>query len=150
MPNWCSNKIAVSGDLTKFKTWLNGEPLTLNKIVPMDQALLEDAWSWYDWRIENWGTKWDVEATAEDLGDTMTFSFESAWAPPIIVFAKLAESFPEIKIVHSYLEEGMCFVGKVTYTRGCKTEELYYEDPAQQEWKELATAEFDWEPYIEE
>jgi hypothetical protein len=148
MPNWCSNKIAVSGDLTKFKTWLNGEPLTLNKIVPMDQALLEGQ-GWYDWRIENWETKWDVEATAEDLGDTMNFSFESAWAPPIIVFAKLAESFPEIKIVHSYLEEGMCFVGKVAYAKGCKTEELYYEDPSLQEWKDLAIAEFNWEPYEE-
>jgi hypothetical protein len=149
MPNWCSNKIVVSGDLTKFKTWLNGEPLTLNKIVPMDQALLEGE-GWYDWRIENWETKWDVEAVAEDLGDTMTFSFESAWAPPTIVFAKLAESFPEIKIVHSYLEEGMCFVGKVAYAKGCKTEELYYEDPSLQEWKDLAAAEFNWEPYTEE
>ena len=100
--------------------------------------------------IENFDkTKWDVEATAEDLGDTMTFSFESAWAPPIIVFAKLAESFPEIKIVHSYIEEGMCFVGKVAYAKGYKTEELYYQDPEQQEWKDLAIAEFNWEPYEE-
>ena len=148
MPNWCSNKIVVSGDLTKFKTWLNGEPLTLNKIVPMDQALLEGE-GWYDWRIENWETKWDVEAIAEDLGDTITFSFESAWAPPTIVFAKLAKSFPEIKIVHSYLEEGMCFVGKVAYAKGYKTEELYYQDSSLQEWKDLATAEFNWEPYEE-
>ena len=148
MPNWCSNKIAVSGDLTKFKTWLNGEPLTLNKIVPMDQALLESGW--YDWRNENWETKWDVEAIAEDLGDTITFNFESAWSPPRIVIAKLAELFPEVKIIHSYLEEGICFVGKDTYTRGYKTGELYYEDPEQQEWKDLASAEFNWEPYIEE
>jgi molybdopterin/thiamine biosynthesis adenylyltransferase len=58
--------------------------------------------------------------------------------------------FPEVKIVHSYLEEGICFVGKDTYTRGYKTGELYYEDPEQQEWKDLAIAEFDWEPYVEE
>ena len=149
MPNWCSNKIAISGDLNKFKMWLNGELFSLNKIVPMDQTLL-DGQGWYDWRIENWETKWDVEAIAEDLGDTITFIFESAWSPPRIVITKLAKLFPEIKIIHSYLEEGMCFVGKVTYTRGYKKGELYYEDPEQQEWKELATAEFDWEPYIEE
>ena len=149
MPNWCSNKIAVSGDLTKFKTWLNGEPLTLNKIVPMDQALLEGE-GWYDWRIENWETKWDVEAIAEDLGDTITFIFESAWSPPRIVITKLAKLFPEIKIIHSYLEEGVCFVGKDVYANADLVTEEFYDDPSKEEWKQLAAAEFDWEPYIEE
>ena len=149
MPNWCSNKIAVSGDLTKFKTWLNSEPLSLNKIVPMDKTLLEGQ-GWYDWRINNWGTKWDVEAIAEDLGNTIVFNFETAWGPPQEAIGKLCELFPEIKIVHSYLELGVCFVGKDVYSNAVFVTGEIYEDPDKEEWEQLAKAEFNWEPYSEE
>jgi hypothetical protein len=149
MPNWCSNKVTVSGDLIKFKTWLNGEPFCLNKIVPIDKTLLEGQ-GWYDWRINNWGTKWDVEAVAEDLGDTIVFNFETAWGPPRMAIVKLCELFPEINIVHSYLELGMCFVGKDVYSKADLITGEIYEDPDKEEWKQLAKAEFDWEPYCEE
>jgi hypothetical protein len=151
MPNWCQNNIAISGDLTKFKTWLNGEPFSLNKIVPMDQILLEDE-GWHNWRIENWGTKWDVDVEAEITfsGDgAILIHFDSAWGPPNLAIAKLSESFPEITIKHSYLEEGMCFVGKDVYSNGALRNAICYEDPNKEEWKELATAEFNWEPYEE-
>jgi hypothetical protein len=44
--------------------------------------------NWYDWRIENWGTKWEVNS--EDLcvvdnGDGTSYiwgDFVSAWSPP--------------------------------------------------------------------
>jgi hypothetical protein len=151
MPNWCQNNIAISGDLNKFKTWLNGEPFSLNKIVPMDQILLEDE-GWHNWRIENWGTKWDVDVEAEITfsGDSaILIHFNSAWAPPNLAIAKLSESFPEITIEHAYLEEGMCFVGKDVYSNGALRNAVCYEDPNKEEWKELATAEFNWEPYEE-
>ena len=39
---------------------------------------------WYDWAIENWGTKWDVQATlAESRQHYIKYEFESAWSPPL-------------------------------------------------------------------
>lgn len=41
---------------------------------------------WYDWAIENWGTKWgtyDVEAFAlEGDSSPVLIKFQSAWSPP--------------------------------------------------------------------
>ena len=47
--------------------------------------------NWYDWRVNNWGTKWEVcEFYGVDkqpdalIGDsTISFAFSSAWSPPI-------------------------------------------------------------------
>jgi len=42
--------------------------------------------SWYDWAIENWGTKWgtyDVEAfSLGGDGSPVLIKFQSAWSPP--------------------------------------------------------------------
>jgi hypothetical protein len=53
-----------------------------------------------DWAIENWGTKWnachfDVIA---DKPDCYEIAFNTAWAPPVPVYQKIAKMFPELEI----------------------------------------------------
>ena len=39
---------------------------------------------WYDWRNQNWGTKWpacDIEITQDD-SDFLEITFNTAWSPP--------------------------------------------------------------------
>jgi hypothetical protein len=68
--------------------------------------------SWYDFNTANWGTKWDVNSDNVEIQDanTLTASFDSAWAPPINAYEKLMELGFEIEAF--YYEPGMCFVGK--------------------------------------
>lgn len=49
-------------------------------IIPMDEKLLEGE-DWYDWRVKNWGTKW--EGYGGRFNDDQTaFTFDTAWSPP--------------------------------------------------------------------
>jgi hypothetical protein len=75
----------------------------------------EDAW--WDWRVQNWGTKWDIgwsdhqdKAKLDDDGLSMWVWFDSAWSPPVDAYAKLVELGYEIKAY--YNENGCCFCGK--------------------------------------
>ena len=68
--------------------------------------------NWYDWCVNEWGTKWDVgsegSATLNKDG-SLTASFDSAWAPPIEAYRMLEDLGFEIKAY--YFEGGMMFAG---------------------------------------
>ena len=51
-----------------------------NKICPMPNNVDD----WYDWRCENWGTKWNsIEAKVTRLyDDSITYEFDTAWDCP--------------------------------------------------------------------
>lgn len=70
--------------------------------------------NWYDFCVQRWGTKWDVTAECgveiEDDGQSMTTSFESAWAPPVGVYEELANQ--GFYVCAFYYEPGMAYVGK--------------------------------------
>jgi len=87
--------------------------------------------SWWDWRVTNWGTKWDVgsdseEADISDNGKTLTLSFDSAWSPPLGVFERAVEDGWEVKAY--YYEPGMGFAG--IWDNG---EDLYFDLPGTSE-----------------
>ena len=123
MPNWCDNKLVVRGekkDMAKFLEVL-GEKATLsenkrlrdilNAFIPIHDD--HDESDWYNWHIENWGTKWDVECyeDAQIEDDHVELSFDSAWSPPVIWLEKVAKNYPKLKFALKYDEPGMCFMG---------------------------------------
>ncbi len=64
--------------------------------------------NWYDWQIENWGTKWNAyEQSLEDLGyGVLELRFDTAWSPPFPIIEALRE-WDEIDYLNgSWLEEG--------------------------------------------
>ncbi len=63
---------------------------------------------WYDWRVENWGTKWNAyDQSMEDEGyGEFELRFDTAWAAPLPIIAALRERFPDVHIYGSWLEEG--------------------------------------------
>jgi hypothetical protein len=75
---------------------------------------------WYDWSLDNWGTKWgDMETTLCIRSDGyVSFSFESAWCAPEIGIDKVSQLFPELEFVLTYMEQGMGFVGANAYKNG--------------------------------
>ena len=127
MPNWCNNSITIRGDydtLVQLKPVLEAGEGFLQAIKPMPAELEDttkgsngDDINWYDWRVSNWGTKWDVSTEGLefiDHGDgTAEISgwFDTAWAPPIDALHTLAEDWDSCYVELYYQESGMCFVG---------------------------------------
>jgi hypothetical protein len=70
--------------------------------------------NWYDFCVNNWGTKWDVDPyDPEDVvivDNCIEFGFDSAWAPPTGIYDALGEQ--GFTVEATYYESGMAFVGR--------------------------------------
>ena len=127
MPNWCSNSITISGPTKTIKQlWDDahvGEGFgLLNAMVPMpteldDTTSPSDSPNWYDWRVTNWGTKWDISDEGleyVDNGDGTSVIqgwFDSAWAPPVDAYNTFLDDMDNCSISATYEEGGMDFAG---------------------------------------
>lgn len=142
MPNWCNNVIELAHEdpemiaradrALRDGTFLNEfipVPKELNivagrvgddsdpkqiELEAQEKANLEKYGysTWYDYCVNEWGTKWDVggdgiEPTIKD--NTLTASFDSAWAPPCVAYEKLLDLGFEVRAY--YYEGGMAFCG---------------------------------------
>ena len=140
MPNWCNNTLTLEHEdptmIARAKAaFLNGRllaefiPIPADlKIVagcvgdPVEQAKLVEQTelnrvthgygNWYDFCVNEWGTKWDVggnDGVLNDIEGGIIVSFDSAWAPPTNAYEKLHEM--GFKILAMYYEPGMAFAG---------------------------------------
>lgn len=145
MPNWCNNNISISHpDRSKMEALAQAvrEGKFCNFVKPVPESLhivagrvgddtdpkqieLEAAEkrnleahgyaTWYDFCVNEWGTKWDVDAyegndiTVDD-NNTIYFAFDSAWSPPIGIYEALAEQ--GYTVLAQYYEPGMGYVGE--------------------------------------
>ena len=68
---------------------------------------------WYDWRVQNWDTKWAAYAVVviDDDPDSTEIEFNTAWAPPEAICHKLREDYPDIAISWFYDEPGCEIAG---------------------------------------
>ena len=68
---------------------------------------------WYDWRNQNWGTKWDCYEVQidEELPYGFEVTFDTAWAPPEPVCEAIREKYPDISVQWHYDEPGMELTG---------------------------------------
>jgi hypothetical protein len=140
MPNWCNNVVELAHEdpamLERAKDALNrGE--FLNEFIPVPESLrivagcvgdpdeqkkLEEDTArnlathgygnWYDFCVNEWGTKWDVGGdgmTCEIENGRISTSFDSAWAPPCNAYEKLVDLGFSVRAY--YYEGGMCFAG---------------------------------------
>lgn len=69
--------------------------------------------NWYDWRIANWKTKWDVYDfnLYLDESDNIECTFSSAWSPPIGWLEKAIQMFPNLHFRMDYMDEGDNYCG---------------------------------------
>ena len=119
MPNWCGNRLYICGPSKQIEEFKNkakdkskNTDLSFAKFVIEPQDVADGQGDWHGWRCENWGTKWDVEASLEDWqDDSLDYQMDTAWSPPIAWLAKVAEQYPELEFMLKYEEVGMCFMG---------------------------------------
>ena len=84
MPNWCENCLEVIGDENEIKRFCEtGLTTVANKDGEIEQewSLLpyypypDGKWD-YDWCVDNWGTKWDVDEPIHECnGDSRSFKY---------------------------------------------------------------------------
>jgi hypothetical protein len=124
MPNWCVNNVYIettpeqiaaivaaiqSDDDKGLLHYLRPEPdhgeENNSDIMP----------NWYNWRVANWGTKWEVQAeiTSHSVEDGwINLYFDSAWSPPVNAFNYWASQGTHRQFNIRYIEWGMAFCGE--------------------------------------
>lgn len=163
MPNHVTNYVKLHGEesgiLRLMQTVKSDEfglgTIDFNKIIPMPDDIycgdlgpkerdLYGEKNWYDWRISNWGTKWNAYGYSEDhqYNNDRKINFLTAWAAPHPVIEKLSEMFPYIKIEHEWADEDIGMnCGRYVYYDGERIEEYYPE--SQKECLEFAARVLD-------
>lgn len=112
MPNWCENRLSVAGDpesVARFREHAKGEEtdLSLERVYPTPDVAEQ-----HDWRIEHWGTKWDVEAElVVETDQNLAYRFDSAWTPPVAWLREASRIYPELRFHLQYEEAGIGFMG---------------------------------------
>ena len=110
MPNWCFNTAEVTRKnpamLKMFSDSFDNSTLFSN-FFPLPEGRDD----WYEWAIEEWGTKWDIESDNVSIIDANNIQvfFQSAWSPPIEAYSKLETM--GFKIRAMYHEPGAAFCG---------------------------------------
>ncbi len=98
------------------------------KALANEPTIRED--SWWHWRVQNWGTKWEIDTKVmgdpqiPDDGTSLFCYFNTAWSPAIGIYDKLTEQ--GYKVEAYYFEGGCAFCGKYTSEDG---DQVYSIDP---------------------
>lgn len=80
--------------------------------------------TWYGWRKEHWGTKWNAYDVA-DLNNGV--SFLTAWNAPFQVISKISEMFPDVRITHLFADEDIGWnCGRYFFVNGEPVEDADY------------------------
>lgn len=121
MPNWVTNNVKIISTEDVIDQ-IEEHKLSFNHFVPRPSIEEEN---WYQWNIDNWGTKWDLGEgdVSIDRSDeeTLDLDFSTAWSPPIKFLENLAKLFDKIYIECNYMDESMGFKGFLIITK-CNNE----------------------------
>ena len=122
MPNWCENRVYIEAPESEIQAILEacrGEENNLLHYLRPEPEHPEENNSgvlpaWYNWRVDNWGTKWEVDADAYSHGEGwVNIAFDSVWAPPVEALRHWQEQDSENRSFNiRYIERGMAFVGE--------------------------------------
>ena len=113
----------------------------------IDIFLKHGYFTWYDWCISNWGTKWNsfhydeledetpefVKERCEETPFTDYVIFDTAWNAPHPVIEKFAELYPDLELHHGWSDEDTaCNLGTRDYANG----EIVFENEVPKQTKE--------------
>jgi hypothetical protein len=100
----------------------------------------EENEDWYEWRLKNWGSKWDVKdaaltkLTTEDSTWVCHVEFSTPWAPPDAWYCKVVAEHPALDVSLLWNEE-QGITGIFVLKDGVPTsEDASYEELAEMGW----------------
>ena len=119
----CPVKVVSEVDYKKFLTEEKpfpgmGGPIT--KKMQKEYIKLYGFDNWYDWALDNWGTKWDVYSVGKwyKQKNKASITFQSAWSPVNKVIQVLSGRFHELTFNLKFSDEGGFFLGYNTFSEG--------------------------------
>ena len=186
MPNWVKNVLKFKGNedqinemIEKYSTDTENGVMfpDFNKVIEMPESLdVVDTTSpseelkrqylrnerdyghstWYGWRCEHWGTKWNVADCCVEPGGR--YVFETAWSSVPKMIKNISKEYPEIEIDYRYADEDSSYntgelvvkggeIVKENYPDGGTTEgyELYfYTRPEDRKEYEFVDGTYKW------
>lgn len=104
--------------------------------------------TWYDWCLNNWGTKWNAYGYDEegvDYNDGDSLRFQTAWSAPHPILDRLTEMFPDVELEHEWADEDIGHnCGRFRYQGGKRTEKYFPE--SEKEAIEFACEIWEYDP----
>jgi len=131
MPNWTYSQLRISGEpkqLNKFLKEIERTPLeaeaqrhyndptkfAFDRIIPMPYEMWEGE-KWYEWRIANWGTKWECSIDYETIDQwesgEVFIEYRTAWSPPMPIMEAVVKKYPKLLFNWKFYEESYEFWG---------------------------------------
>jgi len=140
MSSWCYNDLVVLGPVEAIQAFKvavcrdKRQLISAVKSCPIPSDLPSDAWS--DWRLENWGTLWDLSGFNKSYDVWMKpnergISFRSVEFPPLPLFKMLSEKHPDVSISLRYFNAASSEFQHVYIYRGVVNE---VPDPSELSW----------------
>jgi hypothetical protein len=140
MPNWCGNTLTLTHEdpamIARAKEAF-AEGRLLDEFIPVPEDLKITAGTvsdpdeqarltaqekynrethgyanWYDYCVNEWGTKWDVgdgQGINTYTDNELIVYFDSAWSPPIAAYEKLLDL--DFTVYATYYEPGTAYAG---------------------------------------
>lgn len=167
MPNWCHNTLEVIGPADEVAAFVNKarelpesethpQPFFFANFIPepdYEAENVEPAYpseegsdsvmpDWWNWRVTNWGTKWEPnfgqpfialgsegsdpsaekdQLQLQELGDgisAVSYEFDTAWSPPGLVIQAAAKQHPSLFFRLVWGEPGEGYGGKCEWSDG--------------------------------
>jgi hypothetical protein len=139
MANYVTNRLTLDAEPERIQEILTAiayedkgiGTIDFEKIIPMPGDVYRGALglkekelygknTWYDWRIEHWGTKWNsrnCECYPYEGGTEIIF--DTAWSCPEPVIRHLSEMYPDARSRHAWADEDIGQnVGEALYSNG--------------------------------
>lgn len=135
MPNYVNVTLQVNGKgaiefANAVKDDNNG--LSFDSIMPVPEPLMNDDWQnnkevsasnkdkhgftgWYDWRVANWGTKWEAIDPSDIKVEPEHYQvfFQTAWSPPEPWVRFASKKFPHLDFTMEYHEEAGMYASEL-------------------------------------
>jgi hypothetical protein len=121
MPNWCSNEITITGDVSEIVKALDSienkeERNVFKTLIGLPDGIGQEEYEkdWYNINLNRFGTKWDIsyeDCDPQEFDDELVLTPNTAWSPPIEFCVNLAKKYG-VEVEMYYFESAMDFCGK--------------------------------------
>ena len=115
-PDWYNTPLLTSDNHYGTKYGNDGE-LPQKVVDPWERSVFKSTGltdqRWYDWRLQNWDTKWDAYdvTITDDDPDQLEVEFSTAWSPPEAICSAIREQYPDLAVSWFYDEPGCEIAG---------------------------------------
>jgi len=116
MPNNVTNIIHADKEVLDALMSKDSE-VDFSSIIPMPEHIFRGnlglaerekygADNWFDWSVNNWGTKWNAYGEEGRIDDEVV-KFDTAWSHPLPVIKALSRKFPDNLLHVEYADEDL-------------------------------------------